>query len=334
MADRVAERRDKVLRGLEVGRLRGLEIGPLSHPLVWREDGPVLYVYHATTAELKVKNAGHPDIDVEAIVEVDAVWGDRTLKQCLDGREVDYVVASHVIEHVPDLITWLQEIEEALAPTGQLRLIAPDKRFTFDLFRRPTSLADLLVAHLMRARRPGLQQVVDFALNTVYAESGWVRAGKVTTGSFTGNNGKLAALSTAERFLRTDDYIDLHCWAFSPADFARLFQRASGYGLIRFRCAGFFDTEPGEHEFVVHLEKCADPDACAASWADMAGTVAASPMEPFDFEDGAAAVETVAELKRLLAARTAELAAVRNSRTWRATGPLRAMLTALRPRRR
>ncbi len=52
----------------------------------------------------------------------------------------DLLVASHVIEHVPDLITWLREIASVLKPTGQARLAIPDRRYTFDLLRVETQL--------------------------------------------------------------------------------------------------------------------------------------------------------------------------------------------------
>ena len=335
------DRRDKALLGLDIAALRGLEIGPLHAPMVRRHEGPVLYVDHATAPELKAKNRGNPHCDVEAIVEVDAVWGERTLKQCLDGRQVDYVIASHVIEHVPDLIGWLGEIEETLVAGGQLRLMVPDKRYTFDLFRRSTSLADLLVAHLLGARRPGLQQLVDCALNTVHAESDMVWRGAVSRADLDDNDGAASALAMGRRFLESGDYIDVHCWVFSPKDFARLFGRAARCGLIRFRCIRAFDTEPGQIEFVVHLEKCDDAQACAASWDEMGESLGDPGTAPFEAEDGSISADSVAALTRALRAKTAELeirnaelAEMRSSRSWRATGPMRAALTALRPRRR
>ncbi|MPW20588.1 methyltransferase domain-containing protein [Paraburkholderia sp. CNPSo 3157] len=84
-------------------------------------------------------DAGNPSVDVDKIVETDAIWGKRTLAETLK-RPVDFIVASHVIEHVPDLITWLRELSHALRPGGQVRLAIPDKRFTFDLLRRETEL--------------------------------------------------------------------------------------------------------------------------------------------------------------------------------------------------
>ena len=50
-------------------------------------------------------------------------------------RRVDFVIASHVIEYVPEMVSWLQCIGEALRPGGVLNLAIPasikiDKRLT------------------------------------------------------------------------------------------------------------------------------------------------------------------------------------------------------------
>jgi hypothetical protein len=280
------DRREKALMGLNVATLQGLEIGPLHTPIVRRSDGRVIYVDHATTEDLKLKNTANPQVDISQIVDVDAVWGEQTLSECLQGRKVDYVVASHVIEHVPDLITWLHEIEEALTEGGQLRLLVPDKRYTFDVFRRPTSLADLLVAYLTRARRPSLQQVIDYALNVIYVEGDEIWRGEISERDLKHNNGLNSALDHGRRYLDTDEYIDVHAWAFAPRDFARLFERAARQSLIRFKCLHAFDTDPFGFEFIVHLQKCADPNVCADSWSAILSTIASSPLRQMVTEDG------------------------------------------------
>jgi hypothetical protein len=121
--------------------------------VVLKHEGEIIYVDHLDTNSLKAKYADDPNVDVSKIVSVDAVWGSRTLLQAV-GRSVDYVIASHVAEHVPDLIGWLGEIREVLRPGGTLRLIVPDKRFTFDIDRRETELADVLAAYVVKARSP------------------------------------------------------------------------------------------------------------------------------------------------------------------------------------
>jgi 2-polyprenyl-3-methyl-5-hydroxy-6-metoxy-1,4-benzoquinol methylase len=62
---------------------------------------------------------------MDKLVEVDAIWGQNTLTEALKGQQVDYIVASHVIEHVPDLIHFLIQIL-----TGEFR--SRKSLFTFN----------------------------------------------------------------------------------------------------------------------------------------------------------------------------------------------------------
>jgi hypothetical protein len=101
-------RRGIILRHLDVRRLRGIEIGPLNRPLVQKSDGPVLYVDHAAKADLIEHYASDHAVNAANVVEVDAIWGQQTLTEALGGEIFDYVLASHVVEHIPDLITWLE----------------------------------------------------------------------------------------------------------------------------------------------------------------------------------------------------------------------------------
>ena len=67
---------------------RGLEIGPLDRPIITRAMGPVEYVDRATRAELQAwyTGSGVHDFDPQRIVEVDHVWGDRSLLECVGGE--------------------------------------------------------------------------------------------------------------------------------------------------------------------------------------------------------------------------------------------------------
>src|ERR1700743_1724309 len=109
----------------------GAEIGELCRSVGTGENGTVYYVDHASTPELREKYKNDPLVDIDALVEVDAVWGKESLSEALGGKGVDYVIASHVLDHVPDLVGWLAETSAILKANGQLRLAVPDKRFTF-----------------------------------------------------------------------------------------------------------------------------------------------------------------------------------------------------------
>lgn len=261
-------RREKILSGLDVRKLVGVEIGALCRPLVTRSDGEILYVDHADTETLRAKYHGDPDVDADAIVTVDGIWGSNTLSEALGGRRVDYVIASHVVEHVPNLVGWLGEIASVLKPDGRLHLVVPDKRFTFDIARDETRMSDVLSAYIANARCPQPQAILDFVLNARHG----VNAAQIWLGHE--SRGEAAhsfqdAVAVARNALETGAYHDVHCWVFTPSRFAQICATLVEHGLLNMACVQFFDTANNEIEFHVHLQACNDRERAISSWRDM-----------------------------------------------------------------
>jgi SAM-dependent methyltransferase len=263
-------RRNKILADLDLLSLDGLEIGPLASPLVGPSEGRIFYVDHADTEALQKKYAGEPTIDVSKIVEVNAVWGENTLQDCIGkDRKLDYVVASHVMEHVPDLITWLSEIRSILRPGGTLRLAVPDRRYTFDYLRFESRLHDVLEAYLTRARAPLARHVMEHHnlsrhVNCVAAWNGTLETDALRPYCTT-----RTAFEAAQDAFSHGTYYDAHCWVFTPVSFADLFHEIAELDLLGFSCGHFFETARNEIEFFVHLSPCHDKDKILASWANM-----------------------------------------------------------------
>lgn len=63
-------------------------------------------------------------------------------------EKFDIVFTSHVIEHQPDLVRHLQNVERILNDGGLYILFIPDKRYCFDYFRPSTFISDVLAAFL------------------------------------------------------------------------------------------------------------------------------------------------------------------------------------------
>lgn len=93
----------------------GLEIGPSHNPLAPKSDGYSVHILdHLNADELKKKYAQH-GVNLDLIEEVDFVWSGQSLPSLIGSSECyDYIIASHVIEHIPDLISFFQSCEVLL----------------------------------------------------------------------------------------------------------------------------------------------------------------------------------------------------------------------------
>lgn len=274
-------RKDKLMGSMDLASAFGAEIGPLGRPVVSRTDGNIIYIDYADTQTLRNKYASDPNVD-ESLIEVDAVWGQHSLleaiSQCPSIQkpvQLDYVIASHVIEHVPDLITWLQEIRSVLKPGGEVRLAIPDKRYTFDCLRRTTDVASVLTAYLQKARIPNTQCLLDFCLHEVPVSAIDAWAGKLDEEELRKKHPHTleGAMAVATDALLHGNYHDIHCWVFTPASFATLMEVLAQHDLVHFGCAAFHTTEFNEIEFFVALRLCEDPQERTQSWRNMSATI-------------------------------------------------------------
>jgi len=246
-----------IVRHFLTRQQRGLEIGPSFNPIVPKADGwNVETIDHATKAELVDKYRDH-GVDVSAIEDVDWVWRDEPLDELLGEARwstYDYCVASHVIEHIPDLLGFLQSIERLLRPGGILSLVIPDKRHCFDVFKALTSTADVLYAHDRKLRR--------HTKKTVFEHIAYAAA---RDGAHTWDERQAGSISlihtldqAMESYLGSDEspasaYADYHCSYFVPASFELLIEELGAVGRTSFRIAEQF---PGAGcEFYVSLRK-------------------------------------------------------------------------------
>ena len=116
----------------------GIEVGALHNPLKVPPGVNVQYIDVKPPEELQkfyvgVTNIKAPDI----LMDGETLTG-------LGDESQDFVVANHFIEHCQNPIGTIENFLRVLKPGGILFLTIPDKRFTFDVRRPPTTFDHLL----------------------------------------------------------------------------------------------------------------------------------------------------------------------------------------------
>jgi SAM-dependent methyltransferase len=244
--------RDEAIRALFDASGRGLEIGPSYNPIVPKHRGfHVEIVDHASTAKLRAKYANERGVDASRIEDVDYIWDGQPLSAVVGKKnEYDYIVASHVIEHTPDLLGFLKECDTMLKPAGTLVLAVPDKRRCFDLFRPLTTTGTVLQAHAEKRNRhlPGtaFDHVAYFA--TINGVGGWIEG----TEGHVGLEHQLTFAKTVfDRSAISNEYFDFHAWVFTPSSFRMILRDLNEIGVLHLSEI-VFQAKPGI-EFIVTL---------------------------------------------------------------------------------
>jgi predicted SAM-dependent methyltransferase len=247
--DRVA----KIMHGLKKDGL-GLEIGPSHNPIAPKKSGYKVHVVdHASAEELRAKYTGHP-VNLDNIEEVDFVWRGQPLNELI-GREhcYDWIVASHVIEHVTDFAGFIRQCEKLLVPGGVISLAVPDKRFCFDHYRTLSNTGDVLQAYTENRVRHSPGTIFDYFANVSKMDSERITWSK-------DDNGTLSMVHTLEeaeaywkQALKNEEYIDAHGWRFTPSSFRIILNDLQHLGLTDLAEVSGFDTEG--FEFWITLSK-------------------------------------------------------------------------------
>jgi predicted SAM-dependent methyltransferase len=242
----------KVFAGIDKAGL-GLEIGPSFNPIAPKRNGFNCEVLdHIPTAELREKYRSH-GLDISLVEEVDYVWNGEELPQLIGKASCyDYIIASHVIEHTPDMVGFLSQCGELLKPGGVLSLVVPDKRYCFDHFRPISTTGQLLNAHIDKRTKHSLGTIFDhFSLES--SRGGALSWDSSSTGDFTAGHPFDLAIKIFEESKLNPAYIDVHNWCFTPASFELVIRDLIQMKLIDFGVESQFGTVG--FEFFVSLRK-------------------------------------------------------------------------------
>ena len=236
---------------------RILEIGASYNPIAPKADGWNTHVVdHASRDELRAKYAD-AGVDLDRIELVDTVWNDGRLHDAVPASlhgTFDTLIASHVIEHIPDLVGFFVSADRLLSTGGVIALAVPDRRYCFDYFKPLSTTGDALEAHATGRVRHSRRTIWNHEAYAANADGigawGQTPVHKLTF---------MAGFSKArERIAQVRDdpateYVDAHAWMFTPAVFELIIMELGALGLINWRIATMHG--PDGCEFLTFLQR-------------------------------------------------------------------------------
>lgn len=247
----------------------GLEIGPLHAGMVNPDEANVRFADVYDRKGLCEKYALDKAVALELIPEIDFPLIVDGVEQSLSeatamGAPYDWVLASHVVEHVADLIGWLNEIEKITSPGSRLILFVPDRRYCFDVHRPQTTIGQILEAHENKDTKPGIRAVYDYFGSKVEVDTAAVWKGARPPGRASRTYG-LDEVTARLEDVRRGEYHDVHVWTFTPQSFLEQIKILRQLGLISWYVKRIEPTKRNRLEFKVELQRVPeDVDASIA----------------------------------------------------------------------
>lgn len=139
----------------------GIEIGALEYPIKVPKTAKVTYVDRFSTEELRRQ---YPELKNYKLAKVDVIDDAETLRTF--GQEtLDFVIASHVLEHLENPILAMVNFNRVLRPNGILFICLPDKRDTFDKNRQLTPFSHIVEDYKSGPESSRDEHLRDWAVN-------------------------------------------------------------------------------------------------------------------------------------------------------------------------
>lgn len=229
----------------------GLEIGPRDKPIVKRRPGRSVFYCDYADRETQMRNsASDPTVDPDRIPEIDFVTS-QIDERTFGSQRFDYILASHVIEHIPDIVSWLRVLLQSLNPNGRIVLAVNDKRYCFDYLRPLTTVGEVINAFLDKRSKPTAQQIYDGFSQAVSIniDMAW---GDGVVDYYYLYSKPYAWRMTKEKF-DNGQYQDCRCWVFTHSSFAAVMSELKLLGILDVEILAHPEPVRGSNEFHIVL---------------------------------------------------------------------------------
>ena len=226
-----------------------LEIGPLNRPLINGEF--MRYFDILSTSELRSRAASE-GLDSNSVPEIHYWHPNGSLAEVPD--RFKNIVSSHCLEHQPDFIKHLNEVSNLLIDyESRYWVIIPDKRYCFDALIPESSIVEIVSANLEMRVTPTLLKVIEHRALTTHNDS--IRHWLGDHGENTVDLKLKWERAINEFESAQGNYIDVHCWQFTPESFVGTIKSLLALDLIEFEIEEIFSTPANSLEFCAVLKK-------------------------------------------------------------------------------
>ncbi|WP_282152862.1 class I SAM-dependent methyltransferase [Ruegeria atlantica] len=227
-----------------------LEIGPFCNPCVTGSNVSYFDVLDSSGLQQRAKAIGYNTASVPD-VEFVSPTGDLAIVD----RKFDAVISSHCIEHQPDLIAHLVQVQRILKEGGRYFMLIPDKRYCFDFALAESNVAQIVAAHRNGRKTHRIESVIEHRALTTHNDTGRHWQGDHFDAGWEERIAKRTDAALAEFDAAGGGYIDVHAWQFTPKSFASLVSQLRLMKLINLEVQDVYETPKGRNEFTVILKK-------------------------------------------------------------------------------
>lgn len=240
--------RENLLKAIEVHR-SVLEIGPFCAPTITSPNTKYMDIMSKSQLTERAIKIG---IAVDKIPNIDFVSPTGSLAPIEE--KFDAIFSSHCIEHQPNLVKHLNEVEDHLNPGGCYYMIIPDKRFCFDANLPHSKISDIIAAHYENPKTHSLSSVIEHRALTTHNDAikHW---SEKSTDIYREINIEKIKSAIIEYQSAKGGYIDVHAWQFTPISFKQNMTILAELGLINFSNISVYGTPHLRLEFVAVLTK-------------------------------------------------------------------------------
>jgi len=247
-----------------------LEIGPLAFPSMNVNKPNVHTVDYFTKEELKELYKNDPNVNINNICDVTYVIKDSIPYNKVIPQIFNVCFSSHNIEHVPCLITFLNNISNILINNSYFFLCIPDYRYCFDHFRNPSHIFEVLNSFYNKQNKPSPVSFLESRYFTCHNDSvkHWDFFYNSRVNIFNNINEKNDFFYNQKKRIISDiesikneyeicknEYKDSHCWKLTPFIFRDIIDILYETKYINFKIERVYSTLKGSNEFYVILKK-------------------------------------------------------------------------------